>query len=128
VRSGAFFGMAVHGGKQVLLAQAEGEVCLPVSRGLRLIRGQFGILPEADERYPAGGVQFSIEYVPTGGDAIGVFKRHLDPRGNPHDRGMRYFYVSLPDSLSGEVLLKTSSKSEGEGRNSLSYWTDVEVR
>jgi hypothetical protein len=118
-------------GKPVLRVHAPSavEFDVPARSGPSRVAGKFGILPGTygNPSDHTDGVQFAVEYAPSGEEPKVLFERFLDPHDEPKDRGMHNFAVALPAGEKGTVILKASNPPDKSAHLDWSFWTDVEI-
>jgi hypothetical protein len=114
------------GSQDVLLAHPDSSLEFPLRAGDASLQGRFGLLEGAYQNGNAtDGVEFVVEHVPARGAPVVLWRRYLDPVGQPGDRGVQSFTVALPQPALGRVILRTQNLP---GRNAAwdwSLWTDL---
>jgi 4-amino-4-deoxy-L-arabinose transferase-like glycosyltransferase len=76
------------------------------------LQGGFGIKPGAyatDNPAPTDGAEFIIRWQPDGGAGRVLWRRLLQPREQPADRGSHSFRITLPPHRGGELVLEINS-------------------
>jgi hypothetical protein len=113
-------------GKDVLLAHPDSSLEFPVHAGDVSVQGGFGLLDGAHQNGNAtDGVEFVVEYLPTQGSPVVLFRRHLKPVSEPNDRGLQSFAVALPTPASGRIVLRTQNPPGYNAAWDWSLWTDL---
>jgi hypothetical protein len=104
----------------------EGTVIYAVHPGQRRISGRYGIEPGAYHPGKTDGVDFVIEYVPTSGARMVLFRKRLTPTESPGDRGSHAFSTELPRNHSGGTLqLHTKDPPPHSTNWDWSYWSQI---
>jgi hypothetical protein len=112
-------------GKRVLLAHANCELRLPVTKNLSNLKVSFGLMESAySDEGRAGAVEFRISAVTSGGGRKIVFSRNLDPLAVHGDRGEKEAIVKFSGGNNvKELVFETLTK--GKTRWADSYWSRV---
>jgi hypothetical protein len=113
--------------RDVLMVHAEGEMLFDLPPESRHVAGWYGILPGAYEEGSTDGVVFVVEYRPTTGQPRILFEKKLDPKNNPHDRGLQWLAVDLPVGCRGSLALKTTNHAGMTPCWDWSYWTGIKI-
>lgn len=115
----------------ITLVHAPGRISWPLLPGDQQVIFSYGLMPQTYlDGGTTDGVEFIIEALPAGGDALPVFRRFLQPVTRPEDRGMQRARVYLPPNLpAGSVLrLRTEPGPAGNGAWDQSYVTRLQIK
>ena len=116
-----------HGMTSVLSAHPNSDLWLHPPAGATEIKWDFGIFPGAYEpEARTNGVEFIIFGEMPDGRSREVYRRLLDPRQNPSDRGDQH--LVLPYSPLPEEVLRFSTRPNGDYSYDWAYWIDIEVK
>lgn len=111
-------------GTPAMMAHAPAEIALPIPPGSRSVRGEFGIAAAAYLGGRTDGVRFEVLHGDLGEQGL-LLRRELDPVRLEADRGRQSFRVALPDSATGQLLLRTDPGPRGDGAFDQSFWNGV---
>lgn len=114
-------------GRWVYFAHAPSLIAYPVDAGAAELRGSFALRPDAyaaTNRAPTDGAEFSIDWIDLSGAKTNLFRRLLNPREVPSDRGEQPFIVRLP-GRSGRVELSVSPGPAGNAASDWTYWSEL---
>jgi len=116
------------GGETVLFAHAPSQVVFPLEAGARRLEGTIGIVSGAyTDKGKTDGVVFVVELESSDGARRGIFRRYLNPRDNPGDRGGVPFTVDLPELPAGRLILRTECAPSGRLDFAWSYWGRLQL-
>jgi len=116
------------GDEHVLMVPPGCQVHFSLNQGEKTAKGRFGIHPLGEAFTPRGGLRFQVLLTPVGEETRTLLDRVLDPRERPEDQGPQNFEVSIPDYVTGVLVLRTNFGGEAGDDRPIGYWTDVEVR
>ncbi|MEO7701465.1 MAG: hypothetical protein ABIZ04_19755 [Opitutus sp.] len=120
----AFGGPAKDVGLKIA-AHAPSLLKLPRLVHARWLTGSFGIEPGAYANQAAAtdGASFRIHFTTTDGHKEELFRRDLNPRDQPEDRGSQSFSVDLPGDAAGTIELEISEGVAGSKAFDWTYWS-----
>lgn len=115
-------------GRRVLAAHAPSHFDFPLASGMHLLRGSFGLLPEAwtGPKRSAGAV-FEVLHLPPGGAPRVLFSQLADPAHNPAHRGPQDFTVDLPYPSTGVLSLSVRPAHPENNAFNYTYWGPLAV-
>ena len=130
IRASAMHGasQSIVEGRSEIFAHAPSSLVYRIPPGTTALRGGYGIKAgayAADNRSPTDGVEFIIRWRPTGGVGQILLNRVLRPVGEPGDRGLQSFHVTLPSPTGGELELITGPGPTGLASSDWSFWSDL---
>jgi hypothetical protein len=114
--------------RPAMLAEAPTRIAFDLPAGRGRIAAQFGI----DEVAYTGdgatdGVTFRAVLIVAGEAERELFRRHLDPKNTPGDRGFQSLDLTLQDHPACELVLEALPGPAGDNRWDFSFWTDVAI-
>jgi len=116
------------GDRPAMLAEAPTRIVFDLPAGRSRITAQFGIAEVAYTGEGAtDGVTFRAVLRVAGEAERELFRRHLDPKSAPGDRGFQMLDVTLQDHPAGELVLEALPGPAGDNRWDFSFWTDVAI-
>jgi hypothetical protein len=123
------FGLAWmdHGMTSVLSAHPNSDLWLRPPDQTTVIKWVYGIFPGAYE--PEGktnGVEFLVHGEMPDGHGREIYRRVLDPRQNPGDRGDQHVVIPYAP-LPGEIL-RFSTRPNGDYAFDWAYWAEIDVK
>ncbi len=108
---------------------APGEITWRMEGAEEEIVFDFGFLPEAIVRGNSDGADFIVELRPAAGPGRVLFRRHVDPAGNPADRGNLHARLALPKVAAGDrLVLRTDPGPAGNNAWDWCYVTRVQLK
>jgi hypothetical protein len=110
------------------LAHAPSQIIFEIPKDARIVEGQFGLALGAYEVGRTDGVEFSVEMIDSEQHGNVLFRRYLQPINQPQDRGTHSFSLSLPESVSGQIVLQATVGTQGDAAWDWAYWTDVRFK
>jgi hypothetical protein len=115
-------------GKSFVLVHPEGEVRFDVPAGATAASGEFGFHPQAYLGGATDGVEFQVEFAPSGASAspTTLFRRTLTPLPVVADRGIQRFRVELPLGEEGQLVLRTRQGPEGHLDWDWAGWSSIQ--
>lgn len=120
------FAIMDEAGQNVLFAHAPSRLVFPLPPGARQLKGNLGLIQRA---YTAGGhtdgATFLVEVEDANGGHTLLYRRLLQPREIPEDRGAQSFTIDLPDIPDGRLILRTEASPSGRLDFTWSYWHDL---
>ena len=122
------FGLAWidHNFTSVLSAHPNSDLWLHPPAGATRIKWRYGIFPAAYEpEARTNGVEFIIVGEIPDGPSREVYRRLLDPRQNPADRGDQL--VAIPYTPRPGEVLRFSTRPNGDYAYDWAYWIDIDV-
>lgn len=114
----------IRDGRLEFFVHAPSVLSYRLTADARSLRGSFGIRPAAyasDNQGPTDGAEFVVRWAPDGSAAGVLFRRFLNPRSEPADRGLQSFRVEIPPSPAGGLL--SLEINPGPADNNASDWT-----
>lgn len=114
-------------GRQVYFAHAPSVLAYAVSARAERLRGFFALRPEAyaaSNTAPTDGAEFIVDWVEPTGVRKNLFRRLLNPREVPADRGEQPFEVRLP-GRAGRLELIVSPGPTGNAACDWTYWSEL---
>jgi len=115
-------------GKSFLLVHPEGEVRFDIPAGSTAASGEFAFHPQAYLAGTTNGVEFQVDYVPSGAPVspTTLFRRTLAPITLVADRGIQRFRVELPPGEKGQLVLRTLSGPDGHPDWDWAGWSNIQ--
>ena len=116
-------------GKSFLLVHPQGEVRFDIPTGATAASGEFGFHPQAHLVGATDGVEFQVEYVPSGASALPttLLQRTLRPFTVVNDRGIQRFRVELPVGGEGQLVLRTLPGANGNLKWDWAGWSNIQI-
>lgn len=118
------------GGRPSLMAHPVSELHFDAPAGARMIGAEFGLFPDAyapNAPSVTDGVTVEIIEIRPGGVRRVLFRRHLDPVGNPADRGPQTLNLDA-GPFTGPLLFRTTPGPAGRYNNDWAYWGRIEIK
>jgi hypothetical protein len=115
-------------GREVLFAHAPSRLdfALPPTGGV--LRGAVGLLASSYQSDAnTDGATFVIELREADGHTETLWRRVLQPRQTPGDRGPQPFSVALPARPEARLVLRTEAAPNGRIDYAWSYWHDLHL-
>lgn len=114
--------------KSFLLVHPTGEVRFEIPAGAIAASGEFAFHPQAYLAGATDGVEFQVEYVPSGASAspTTLFRRTLEPVAALGDRGIQRFRVELPVGAEGQLVLRTLPGAKGNVNWDWVGWSNIQ--
>ena len=111
-----------------LLVHPIGEVRFDIPTGATAATGLFAFHPQAYLAGTTKGVEFQVQYVPSGSPdmAVTLFRRTLAPLTQAADRGIQQFRVELPPGEKAQLVLRTEPGPEGNLDWDWAGWSKIE--
>ncbi|HLP03537.1 MAG TPA: hypothetical protein VK163_16030 [Opitutaceae bacterium] len=112
----------------VLVAHAPSRIEYDLPAGAATLAGRFGYLAgayEGDAR--TNGAEFRVVWTDGVSEHV-LFRRYLDPRNTPADRGLQGFTVPLAAVKSGRVSLVIDAGPGGDNGWDWTAWAGIEIR
>lgn len=113
---------------EVLVVHAPSEVRYDLEPGVYVLRGGFGIMPDAWLQKLTDGAGFNVSLRDTQGREAPMFKRFLDPVRNEKDRGTHPLKLTIDVSTHTYVVLRTTVGKKNDGNGDWAYWTGLEIK
>ncbi|HEX6812066.1 MAG TPA: hypothetical protein VF384_10625 [Planctomycetota bacterium] len=115
--------------RPAMLAEAPMRIVFALPAGRSRITARFGISEVAWTGDGAtDGVTFRALLLVAGEGERELFRRHLDPKNAPDDRGFQSLDLVLQDHLGGELVLETLPGPAGDTRWDFAFWADVVIQ
>jgi hypothetical protein len=117
-------------GRLVFYAHAPSTITYSLAPGSRVIRGKFGIRPQAyaeGNEHPSDGAEFQVNLLRPDGSRDILFSRLLRPGQIPAERGLQPLSVDLPDGATGQVEFIILPGPAGNPSSDWTYWADLVV-
>lgn len=114
-------------GRQVYFAHAPSTLIYPVTAQAAALRGFIAIRPAAyaaNYDAPTDGAEFIVDWVGTDGARKNLFRRRLNPREEPADRGEQAFEARLP-GRAGQIELIITPGPAGNAASDWTYWSEL---
>ena len=112
------------GGREVLVASPPGEVAFTVAPGSRIVRGRYGVLPDAARFSCATPVWFRLVLRAPDGTERVIGGRRLAPHELPEDRRIQSFELAFEADQPCELILQTSLEDPTAFCDG-TYWTAI---
>jgi Dolichyl-phosphate-mannose-protein mannosyltransferase len=113
-------------GSDVLFAHPSSEIVYAVPPGATRLDGAIGLLSSAySGANKSDGATFIVEFETEAGVRKEIFRRALNPRDVPDDRGKISISVDLPSNRRGRVVLRTEPRASGLTAFAWSYWSEL---
>ena len=115
-------------GARVLFAHAPSELVFPLEAAATQLTGTIGLIRGAyTGQGETEGAQFIVAVETADGKHRELFRRYLNPRAVPGDRGAVDFRVDLPTIPGGRLILRTESAPSGNLNSAWSYWGKLQL-
>jgi hypothetical protein len=110
----------------VLFAHPSSQIVYAVPSGATRLDGTIGLLGSAySGANKSDGATFIVEFETEAGDRKEIFRRALNPREVPDDRGKISLSVNLPSAPRGRIVLRTEPRAAGLTAFAWSYWSEL---
>jgi hypothetical protein len=115
-------------GNEILSVHPDCDLWVPPPAGATQILWEFGILPGAYERAgpKTNGVEFIVEGEAPDGSRRPVFRRVLDPAGEPADRGRQRAVIPYRPAPGEKLVFLT--RPNGQYNFDWAYWVRIAVK
>lgn len=117
-------------GRLVFYAHAPSTLTYALEPGSRVVRGKFGIRPQAyaeNNPHPSDGAEFQVNLLRPDGSRDILFSRLLRPGQIPAERGLQPLSVEIPADASGQLEFIILPGPAGNPSSDWTYWADLVV-
>lgn len=115
-------------GHEVMVIHTPSEMVFNVPAGATTLSGGFGLLNAA---YANGNNTNGADFVITwsdGKETVEIYRRFLDPKNRPADRGVIRFQVDLKPYSNGRLYLRTLPGPYNDTGWDWTAWTAIEIK
>lgn len=115
-------------GQQVMVIHAPSEMVFDVPPGATTLSGQHGFLAGAYEgKNNTNGAEFVITWS-DGKDAVEIYRRFLNPKNVPDDRGLVSFKIDLKPYVGGRLYLRTLPGPYNDMGWDWTAWSKIDIK
>ncbi len=115
-------------GQEVMVIHAPSEMVFDVPPGATTLSGQHGFLAGAYEgKNNTNGADFVITWS-DGKDAVEIYRRFLNPKNVPDDRGLIGFQVDLRPYVGGRLYLRTLPGPYNDMGWDWTAWSKIDIK
>lgn len=120
--------MSTLDGRDILLLNAPGALAFELTGTERSLHFFGGLMPGAYTDGNTDGAEIVVELQPAAGAARTIFKRWLQPKTVPADRGTQRFDVTLPAIQAGtRLMIRTLTGPRDDGSWDWTYLADIRL-
>ncbi len=117
-------------GRLMFFAHAPSTITYDLPAGARVIRGKFGLRPQAhaaDNPHPSDGAEFQVNLLRPDGSRDILFSKLIRPAQIPAERGLQPLSVDVPAGAVGQIEFIITPGPAGNPSSDWTYWADLVV-
>lgn len=115
-------------GREVMVIHAPSEMVFNVPEGATTVSGWHGFLAAAYAgNNNTNGAEFVIVWS-DGKESVELYRRFLDPKRNPGDRGLKEFHLDLSRHTMGRLYFRTLPGPFNDIGWDWTAWTGIEIK